>query len=54
MGEQAAALIPAAIRSIDRFFKQTRQLGEAGPKLARNDPCFCGSRKKLKKRCGCH
>jgi len=54
MGEQAAALIPAAIRSIDRFFKQTRQLGEGGPKLGRNDPCFCGSRKKLKKRCGCH
>lgn len=30
--EQAAELIPAAVRSIDRFFKQTRQLGEGGPK----------------------
>ena len=54
MGEQAAALIPAAIRSIDRFFKQTRQLGEGGPKVGRNDPCFCGSGKKFKKCCGRH
>ena len=52
--EQAAELIPAAVRSIDRFFKQTRQLGEGGPKLGRNDPCFCGSGKKFKKCCGRH
>jgi uncharacterized protein len=52
--ERAAELIPAAVRSIDRFFKQTRQLGEDGPKLGRNDPCFCGSGKKFKKCCGRH
>ena len=50
--ERAAELIPAAVRSIDGFFKQTRQLGEGGPKLGRNDPCFCGSGKKFKKCCG--
>ena len=52
--ERAAELIPAAVRSIDGFFKQTRQLGEGGPKLGRNDPCFCGSGKKFKKCCGRH
>ena len=52
--EQAAELIPAAVRSIDRFFKQTRQLGEGGPKVGRNDPCFCGSGQKFKKCCGRH
>ena len=50
--ERAAELIPAVVRSIDGFFKQTRQLGEGGPKLGRNDPCFCGSGKKFKKCCG--
>ena len=52
--EQAAELIPAAVRSINGFFKQTRQLGEGGTKLGRNDPCFCGSGKKFKKCCGRH
>jgi uncharacterized protein len=52
--ERAAELIPAAVRSIDGFFKQTRQLGEGGPRLGRNDPCFCGSGKKFKKCCGRH
>jgi len=52
--EQAAELIPAAVRSINGFFKQTRQLGEGGTKVGRNDPCFCGSDKKFKKCCGRH
>ena len=52
--EQAAELIPAAVRSINGFFKQTRQLGEGGTKVGRNDPCFCGSGKKFKKCCGRH
>ena len=52
--EQAAELIPAAVRSIDRFFKKMCQLGEGGPKLGRNDPCCCGSGKKFKKCCGRH
>jgi uncharacterized protein len=51
--EQAAELIPAAVRSIDRFFKQTRPFFEGGTKVGRNDPCFCGSGKKFKKCCGC-
>jgi uncharacterized protein len=50
--EQAAELIPAAVRSIDRFFKQTRPFFEGGTKVGRNDPCFCGSGKKFKKCCG--
>jgi uncharacterized protein len=52
--EQAAELIPAAVRSIDRFFKQTRPFFEGGTKVGRNDPCFCGSGKKFKKCCGRH
>jgi uncharacterized protein len=52
--EQAAELIPAAVRSIDRFFKQTRPFFEGGTKIGRNDPCFCGSGKKFKKCCGRH
>ena len=52
--EQAAELIPAAVRSIDRFFKQTRPFFEGGPKVGRNDPCFCGSGQKFKKCCGRH
>ena len=50
--EQAAELIPAAVRSIDRFSKQTRPFSEGGTKVGRNDPCFCGSGKKFKKCCG--
>jgi uncharacterized protein len=50
--EQAAELIPAAVRSIDRFFKQTRPFFEGGTKVGRNDPCFCGSGQKFKKCCG--
>ncbi len=50
--EQAAELIPAAVRSIDRFFKQPRPFFEGGTKVGRNDPCFCGSGKKFKKCCG--
>jgi uncharacterized protein len=50
--EQAAEFIPAAVRSIDRFFKQTRPFFEGGTKVGRNDPCFCGSGKKFKKCCG--
>ena len=50
--EQAAELIPAAVRSIDRFFEQTRSFFEGGTKVGRNDPCFCGSGKKFKKCCG--
>jgi uncharacterized protein len=52
--EQAAELIPAAVRSIDRFFKQTRPSFEGGTKVGRNDPCVCGSGKKFKKCCGRH
>jgi uncharacterized protein len=52
--EQAAELIPGAVRSIDRFFKQTRPFFEGGTKVGRNDPCFCGSGKKFKKCCGRH
>ena len=50
--EQAAELIPAAVRSIDRFIKQMRPFFEGGTKVGRNDPCFCGSGKKFKKCCG--
>ena len=39
---------------INGFFEQTRQLGEGGTKVGRNDPCFCGSGKKFKKCCGRH
>ena len=52
--EQAAELIPAGVRSIDRFFKQTRPFFEGGTKVGRNDPCVCGSGKKFKKCCGRH
>jgi uncharacterized protein YecA (UPF0149 family) len=52
--EQAAELIPAAVRSIDRFFKQPRPSFEGGTKVGRNDPCVCGSGKKFKKCCGRH
>jgi len=36
---------PAAVRTIGRFFKQTRPFFKGETKVGRNDPCFCSSGK---------
>lgn len=53
--EDAAELVPQCALEIAQFWRgarPTQQRRPAGPKAGRNDPCPCGSGKKLKKCCG--
>ena len=62
--EKWTNLLPAAVVEIYRFWLERRNIKEStfvpdtqninvyGPKVGRNEPCPCGSGKKLKKCCG--